>query len=182
MSALPVRHVKHVATSNQNWVVTVSRVNAAGWLSGLSGLRDSGVTPVRTLSARALLHSLHESAGGPSRTGLRLTARWAQVNAVGTLTVIGASFLRATAPLGAPMSFAVAARLRFSGGLAECGLRVVVTPLGGSSVSYDSRIDASAAQSTGAAATPNGGRPQQQLGHPALRQGDGRAVPWMRRR
>ncbi len=76
-------------------------------------------------------------------------AQWARVNADGTLTAVDASFLRVASPLGAPMSFAVAARLRFRGGLQECGFRLDVVSPSGDSLAFDGRIDASGAQPYG---------------------------------
>lgn len=76
-------------------------------------------------------------------------AQWARVNADGTLTAVDASFLRVTAPLGMPMSFAVAARLRFRGGLTACDFRVEVRPPQGAALTFDGRIDATGAPQYG---------------------------------
>lgn len=57
-------------------------------------------------------------------------ATWARVNTDGTLTAIDASFLKTAAPLGSVVGFAVAARVRFTGGRTQASVKIAVKPPG----------------------------------------------------
>lgn len=72
-------------------------------------------------------------------------AQWARVNADGTLTAIDASFLKAAVPKGTPMAFAIAARVRFVGGLTACDIRIDMRTPTGTTISYTGSVDASEA-------------------------------------
>lgn len=76
-------------------------------------------------------------------------AQWARANDDGTLTAIDASFLRITAPIGAPAQFAVATRLRFKGGLTECALQIDVEAPGTPHLTFGAQIDAGSAPAYG---------------------------------
>ncbi|GAB3624186.1 hypothetical protein GCM10027418_22700 [Mariniluteicoccus endophyticus] len=73
-------------------------------------------------------------------------AQWARVNADGSLTAIDASFLKIACPIGQPAAFAVAARLRFKGGMPECELRIEMRPpADGATLSFVAQVSAEAA-------------------------------------
>lgn len=72
-------------------------------------------------------------------------AHWARVNTDGTLTAIDASFLKVAAPKGTQVGFAVAARVRFKGGLTHCDVKIDLKTPSGVTLSYVAGLDASAA-------------------------------------
>lgn len=76
-------------------------------------------------------------------------AEWAKVNPDGTLTSINASFLHFVSPLGAPMQFAVAARLRFTGACTDCDLRIELRAPDGSTMTFKDHIEAANAPTYG---------------------------------
>lgn len=74
-------------------------------------------------------------------------AAWARVNGDGTLTAVDASFLKAAAPLGSAVGFAVAARVRFTGGHTVATVKIAVRPPGQQpSMEYVASLDATGAE------------------------------------
>ncbi|MGY4719978.1 hypothetical protein [Naumannella huperziae] len=64
-------------------------------------------------------------------------AEWAKLNENSTLTAIGASFLRVSAPIGATVSFAVAGRIRLRTGVRGATLALEITLPGAGSRKFE---------------------------------------------